>query len=256
MTPPGAPGKQSRRATIDYYGIALEIHPEVYEPAEDTEAMLEALRVRPGQRVLDIGTGTGVLAIQAARAGGRVVATDVNPYAVALARLNAARNGVAIDVVRASLFQPFRGRFDVVLFNPPYLPVDPGDRIRGWLNLALDGGETGDAVIEPFLRDLAGHLEPHHGKAFMLVSSFTGGGIEQQEGNAQSRGFRVVEVASRRLPYERLAVLELLPRTEETVEFKIEEPAREAKEPLFFRPAFKMAEPRAGKEVDRDSKLV
>ncbi|HQK55020.1 MAG TPA: class I SAM-dependent methyltransferase [Methanolinea sp.] len=143
-------------------------HPQVYPPREDTYALLHAARkgVRAGDRVLEVGCGSGYIA-SALAAKGPVIATDINPYAVREARLH------GLDVIRADLLGGIRGPFDLVIFNPPYLPTQPGERIDDWLELALDGGRDGTDVIDRFAGQVGRVLAPG-GRVLLLVSSLTG----------------------------------------------------------------------------------
>lgn len=141
---------------------------QVYSPEADTVLLLEAARaeVRPGDRVLETGTGSGLIAREIAKIA-RVLATDINPHAVI-----AARDG-STDVVRTDLCAGIRGPFDLVLFNPPYLPTRPEERVDDWLEYALDGGESGRVVIERFAGDVGRILAPG-GRILLLISSLTG----------------------------------------------------------------------------------
>jgi release factor glutamine methyltransferase len=141
---------------------------QVYSPEADTMLLLAAARaeVRPGDRVLEVGTGSGLFAAEIARIT-RVVATDINPHAVLCAA------GAGVDVVRTDLFSGIRGPFDLVLFNPPYLPTQPEERMDDWLEHALDGGVSGRAVIERFARNVGDVLAPR-GRILLLISSLTG----------------------------------------------------------------------------------
>ncbi|RQD84156.1 MAG: methylase [Methanocalculus sp. MSAO_Arc2] len=146
-------------------------HPEVYHPAEDTRLLLNAALgiVRSSDRVVEIGTGSGEIAHSLAHVADCVIATDINPHAVSLA----SRRGVV--VIRTDLFSGICTRFDLVIFNPPYLPTEPGDRIDDWLEYALDGGIDGRATIERFLDAVPDYLSLN-GKVLLLVSSLSGVG--------------------------------------------------------------------------------
>jgi release factor glutamine methyltransferase len=147
----------------------MEFDPcQVYSPEADTALLLEAARaeVQAGDLVLDVGTGSGLIAAEIGRIT-RVVATDINPHAV----IGARKDGV--DVVRTDLFAGIRGPFNLVLFNPPYLPTQPEERIDDWLEHALDGGVSGRAVIERFARHVGDILVPD-GRILLLISSITG----------------------------------------------------------------------------------
>jgi release factor glutamine methyltransferase len=141
---------------------------QVYSPETDTLMLLTAAgaEVRPGDRVLEVGTGSGLIAAEIRRIT-RVVATDINPHAV----LCTSKAG--IDVVRTDLFMGIRGPFDLILFNPPYLPTLPEERMDDWLEYALDGGESGRVVIERFARNVGDILAPD-GRILLLISSLTG----------------------------------------------------------------------------------
>ena len=76
--------------------------------------------VQPGMRVLDMGTGSGVNAILAARGGAEVVGVDINPDAVSAARANAERNGVVGEFAVSDVFSAVEGRFDLVVIDPPF----------------------------------------------------------------------------------------------------------------------------------------
>ncbi len=141
---------------------------QVYKPEADTYLLLDAAReeVKAGDHVLEIGTGSGLIAAELAKVTG-VVATDINPHAVLCAR----KRGV--DVVQSDLFCGIRSSFDLIVFNPPYLPTQPEERIDDWLEHALDGGLNGRVVIERFSAAVDRVLAPG-GRILLLISSLTG----------------------------------------------------------------------------------
>jgi release factor glutamine methyltransferase len=141
---------------------------QVYLPEYDTYLLLEAalLEIRPEDRVLEVGTGSGFIASRLSSIT-PVIATDINPYAVHSARAK------GVDVVRTDLFAGICGLFDLILFNPPYLPTRSRDRIDDWLEYALDGGKTGRDVIERFILNVDTVLAGG-GRVLLLCSSLSG----------------------------------------------------------------------------------
>jgi release factor glutamine methyltransferase len=141
---------------------------QVYQPEADTFLLLEAAlrEVRPGDRVLEVGTGAGLIASRLLSPG-TIIATDINPHAVM------AGKELGVEVIRADLCAGIRGPFDLVLFNPPYLPTRPEERIADWLEYALDGGLSGREVIDRFSRQ-AGRVLAPDGRILLLVSALTG----------------------------------------------------------------------------------
>jgi release factor glutamine methyltransferase len=151
--------------------------PGVYAPQDDTALLAGALSdepLAPGARVLDVGTGSGALALVAARRGARVTAVDVSRRAVCAARLNAWRAGLRVRALRGNLFAPVAGEsFDLVLANPPYVPTpdahrEPRGRARAW-----DAGHDGRLVLDRICRDAPALLRP--GGVLLLVHSALSG---------------------------------------------------------------------------------
>ncbi|HEX6248778.1 MAG TPA: methyltransferase, partial [Nocardioidaceae bacterium] len=116
---------------FDYLGLTLVVppHVQVIESTSDVLGRVVLDEAGPGERALDMGTGSGVNALLAATRGADVVAVDINPHAVEAARANAERNGVAdrVRVDRSDLFENVEGRFDLVVFDPPFRWMKPRD---------------------------------------------------------------------------------------------------------------------------------
>jgi HemK-related putative methylase len=165
------------------------------------------LAVAPGERVLEIGAGLGLAAVLAARAGARVVATDVVPEAVEAIRVNAALNGVTVDARVGDCYAPVAGeRFDLICTNPPQMPTPPG-RERGDTVAAADnGGVDGWALIERVIAGAAEHLRP---RGRLVFSIFAFLGRKQAFARLEAHGFTPSIVAQEtqsfpRIGYERL----------------------------------------------------
>lgn len=151
----------------DYPLIVLPgvMNPRLFRTGSFLATSLTAAHIPAGCTVLDMGTGSGIGAIAAARWAGRVVAVDVNPEAVRCARMNVLLNRVEtkVDVRQGDLFAPVSGeRFDVVLFNPPFFRGEPA----GGFDTAWRARDT----VERFTAGLAGHLTTG-GCALVILSS-------------------------------------------------------------------------------------
>lgn len=126
--------------------------PGVFRPPSDAWMLagyIEREGLAAGQSVLDVCTGSGMLAIAAARAGARqVTAVDISRRAVLAARLNGWANGVRVEARRGDLFSPVRGRrFGLIVSNPPYLPGDISELPHRGLARAWEGGRSGRVFI-------------------------------------------------------------------------------------------------------------
>jgi release factor glutamine methyltransferase len=175
---------------------------QVYAPAEDTFLIRDAAlaEVRPDDRVLEVGCGSGAVSAALLGRAGSVAATDINPHAVRAAR------ALGVETVRTDLMAGVRGPFDLVLFNPPYLPTAPEERLDDWLEYALDGGPTGRETIERFAADIGRVLAPF-GRILLLVSSLTG--PEEVRKHFAGLGYIVLLAAKERVEGEDLLVLRI-----------------------------------------------
>ncbi|HKC54389.1 MAG TPA: peptide chain release factor N(5)-glutamine methyltransferase [Burkholderiales bacterium] len=155
----------------EFYGLALRVTPEVLIPRPETERLVELAleRLSPGApaRVLELGTGSGAIAIALAteRPGLGIVATDVSEAALALARRNARAHGAEIDFILSDWFDALGPEpFDLIASNPPYVAAGDAHLERGDVRfeprLGLVGGEDGLACIREIAAGAQRRLRP------------------------------------------------------------------------------------------------
>lgn len=139
----------------EFYGVTLKTDPRALIPRGDTEVLVEeALKVvKAGDRVLDICTGTGAIAIVLAlKTEASVSASDVSAEALSLARENAELTGAKVDFYESDLFEKATGEYDLITANPPYIPTAEIEKLDAFVRreprLALDGGASGLTYYE------------------------------------------------------------------------------------------------------------
>jgi len=187
-------GRVDAPRTFDYLGLTLVVPPDVQpiNPMSDLLGSAVLAEAGPGDRVLDMGTGSGVNAILAASRGADVVAVDINPHAVEAARANAERNGVAdrVDVRLGDVFSTVDGRFDLVVFDPPFRWFAPRDLREAAIT------DENYATLTAFFRQVRGYLTD---RGRLLVFFGTSGDLGYLRGLADEAGFHTEAVATRDL---------------------------------------------------------
>lgn len=136
----------------------------MYEPREDSFLLQKHVKeyIHLNSNVLEIGTGLGILAKEAAKYSEHVFACDINPEVIA--KLKKENRDKHIKFVVSNLFSNIDGKFDLVIFNPPYLPSKKIEDIE------VDGGRNGTEIIERFLNQAKTYLNKN-GKILLLCSS-------------------------------------------------------------------------------------
>lgn len=206
--------KRLGRVTLENIdGVSLVILPEVFNPAVFrtgtflAQVLAGAPELEPAagsSTALDLGTGSGVAAIFAARRGYRVSAVDINPHAVRCARANILIQELEdqVDVFQGDLFEPFHGEtFDLVTFNPPFF--------KGTPKSPLDMAWRAEGVLERFAVGLTKMLKPN-GKALFLLS--TDGEKEHLLKSMKNNAVAVRTLAERRFGNETLSALLAKPK--------------------------------------------
>ena len=202
-------GRRYRRLVLERIdGVSLVVLPDVFNPVLLRTGAFLARSLPPppvadgsaaaALRALDLGTGSGIGAIFAARRGYHVVGVDINPAAVRCARINVLLNNLEgrVEIRAGDLFAPVADdQFDLVLFNPPFYRGTPVDR--------LDQAWRATDVIERFASGLSGALRPT-GEALIVLS--TDGEWRAMLAALDARGFTTRPVASRDFGNEVLTV--------------------------------------------------
>jgi len=184
-----------------YKDIELDVPDSVYYPKEDSELLIEVIQKIDikGKNILEIGCGSGLLSIIMARKGAKVTATDINPDAIEAAEINAEKNGANILVLLSNMFENVTGKFDLVVFNPPYLPIgeDEGD-------ITYSGGSSGREIIELFVSHVKNYLNKN-GVVLMVISSLTG--EKEVIDLFKEIGMNAKSVARKKVSWEELVVI-------------------------------------------------
>jgi release factor glutamine methyltransferase len=165
----------------------------IYQPAEDSYLLQKQVEkfAKKGMKILDMGTGSGIQAITAKEQGADVLAVDINKECLKLKN---------IKTLQSNLFENVNEKFDLIIFNPPYLPED--EREPEDSKLATTGGKKGNEIIEKFLKQVKNHLK-ENGKILLLFSSLT------PDMKILLKNFKTKKLSEEKIPYEILYVYEL-----------------------------------------------
>jgi len=193
---------------INYAGKNFRVLDNVYLPSDDTYLLLDNLIVEKDDFVLDLGTGCGILGIIASEKADKVVITDISPVAMKCAKLNVSYNDLSdkVDVRLGDLFDPIKKheKFDLILFNPPYIPVEKEEKKLDWLEKAWDGGKNGREITDKFLEEFNYYLKKR-GRVQMIQSSISD--YKKTISSLEKKGFKVIIQAEEKFQFEKLVLL-------------------------------------------------
>ena len=190
--------------TKAFYGLELQVDARVLDPRPDTETLvdwaLEVLDGHPAPRLLDLGTGSGAiaLALQHQRPDASVLAVDASTDALAVAQANATRLGLAVQFRHGQWMEGLEGVFDAIVSNPPYIPAaDPHLAALTHEPLqALASGADGLEDLRTLIAQAPAHLKPggwlllEHGwdQADAVSALLRSAGLEQVQGRKDLAG--------------------------------------------------------------------
>ena len=148
-----------------FYGYEFVVNEHVLSPRPDTELLVDmALKnVKPNYRVLDLCTGSGCIAVSIAKnINAYVEAVDISPKAIKVAKKNAKKNNVKVDIYKSNMFESVQGKFNVIVSNPPYIESNEVNELDNEVKyhdpiLALDGGVDG----LDFYREIASNINKY-----------------------------------------------------------------------------------------------
>lgn len=194
---------------ISFGALRLKILPTVYEPAEDS-FMLATYASSLTGKILEIGIGSGIAALSAAAASKKndVLGVDINPAAVACAQENAKANEITNALFRKSdMFSEVSGKFDAILFNPPYLPTTREEKLAlEDENAAYDGGESGLEAFRKFSHQAGSHL--FLGGKVAIIATSLGDGIKKTVDELELKIGSASVLAEEAFFFEKIALVE------------------------------------------------
>lgn len=152
----------------EFMGLEFEVDENVLIPRQDTEILVEeVLKVCMGKSVLDLCTGSGCIILSLAKYGQlkRAVGSDISEKALQVAKRNAKKLNIDVTLVCSDLFEKIRGRFDIIVSNPPYIKTEEYFSLMPEVRdhepkLALEAGSDGLLYYKRIIKDLPGFIKP------------------------------------------------------------------------------------------------
>jgi release factor glutamine methyltransferase len=169
----------------------------IYEPREDSHLLQKTIKPYAKGTVLDMGTGSGIQAVEARKYTFKVLGVDIDPEVIKECK----KKFPTIEFRTSNLFSNVREKFNLITFNPPYLPEDPMLK-----DIALDGGPLGYEVIEAFLIEAKEHLN-NNGTILLLFSSLSHKNKIHEILKREKYSYK--EIANEKMAFEELYVYEV-----------------------------------------------
>ncbi|OED30770.1 methyltransferase [Methanosphaera sp. WGK6] len=158
---------------MKYENIEYNECEEVYPPAEDTFLLIDNLEVYENEDVLEIGAGTGIVSIAASFIAENVTCVDINQHAIKCTEANVKLNNREnITVIHSDLFENITEKYDLIIFNTPYLPVTEEEHDDDDYSKAWDGGIDGRQIIDKFLEQAHNYIKSN-GRIQIVQSSLS-----------------------------------------------------------------------------------
>lgn len=160
------------------FEINLYLDERVCPPSEFSLQFCEFIQVKPGEKVIDLGTGSGLLAIVAAKQGANVYATEPNEHSAAIAQQNFTQNNAEVNFEQGEYFANFTEQFDIIIANLPQ-EIIPPSMLKVWntdIIQAVDGGTEGNTHVLELLRIAPKYM---HDKSRLITVAYTGAFYEE-----------------------------------------------------------------------------
>ncbi|MEK6889662.1 MAG: HemK2/MTQ2 family protein methyltransferase [Nanoarchaeota archaeon] len=184
----------------EWHIVFLMTNNLIYEPSDDSFLLAKQVKkYAKNKKVLDIGSGSGIQALTAKKAKAKsILASDINKLAVKKIK------SLGIESIYSNLFSKIKGRYDLIIFNPPYLPEDKNEDSQS--SLITSGGKKGDELTLKFLKQAKKHLKKS-GIILIVISSLSP--FERIESTLKGLNLKFKILESKNLFMERLSVLEI-----------------------------------------------
>lgn len=147
--------RSTPKVTVDVCGVKFLVLKNVYDTSTDTELMVDVVSIKKDQTFVEIGCGSGAVSLLIGRRAKRGVGVDINPEAVRNAKLNKKRLGIKnVRFLLSDVFNNVKGRFDVVICNPPYNAYKPADKVE------MMFWDDRNSMKQKFFNQVVKHLKP------------------------------------------------------------------------------------------------
>jgi release factor glutamine methyltransferase len=183
-----------------YKSLKIDDPSSVYSPREDSELLAQELEKfiisqTTKLQALEVGCGSGFLSILASKLGATVTSIDINPVAITTTEKNAQLNKVKLTTFQSNLFANISEKFDLIFFNPPYLPDND--------NIGHKETWAEEDNISRFTEQVKSYLNPN-GTILLLISSLT---KTPASDLLKKQGFTVKIIAKKKIPWEELSII-------------------------------------------------
>ena len=171
--------RKPKEKSFNFKDLKIKIYPEVYDPSEDTFQLLESIKFQKNDFIFEIGCGCGIISLYLCKNAVNIISSDINLYAykntVENFKENKDKMKGSYDIRSGDMFSVLNKdeKFDIIIFNPPYLPELQDSKIKDiWFNKAVEGGKTGLKFTKIFVCNVKKFLKKE-GSSYFVFSSET-----------------------------------------------------------------------------------
>lgn len=183
--------RKSEPIEIECCGLKITVNPGVYQTSGDSELMVESIRLKNAEKFLEVGCGAGIISLALAKRGGQGVSVDINERAINNSKQNAQKHNITnVEFLKSDVFEKVKGKFDIIICNPPYTKHEIRDDIDRMF------WDPQDEMKQKFFKEVDGYLKSG-GRIYFGWANFADIDVDLPLKLAKTNGYKLINTFSK-----------------------------------------------------------